>query len=48
LEKDPKSYVPKYDEQMPKEDMLEEIKKNLKLKALPDRKTFYHKDDIFS
>ena len=29
------SYVPKYDEEMPKEVMLDEI--NKKLKALPDR-----------
>ncbi len=45
MEEDPKSYIPKYDEQMPKEEMLELIKKEFR--TLPDRKILKHDDDIF-
>jgi hypothetical protein len=45
LEWYPKSYIPKYDEQMPKEDMLEQIFKELI--ALPDRKRLKHDGSIF-
>ena len=45
LEYYPKSYIPKNDEQMPKEDMLEQIFKELI--ALPDRKSLKHDGHIF-
>jgi hypothetical protein len=45
LDDDPKSYIPKYGEEMPKEDMLEQIIKEFK--ALSDRKSLKHDGDIF-
>ena len=44
MEKDPKSYIPKYDEQMPKEEMLEQI--NKEYRALPDRKSLKYDEEI--
>ncbi len=44
MKKDPKSYIPKYDEQMPKEEMLELIKKEYR--ALPDRKPLKYDEEI--
>ncbi len=45
MKKDPKSYIPKYGEEIPKEDMLEQIIKEFK--TLPDRKSLKHDGDIF-
>ncbi len=44
LEDDPKSYIPKYCEQMPKEDMLEQAK--IDLKTLPYRISLKYDLDI--
>ncbi len=44
MEKDPNSYIPKYDEQMPKEEMLEQI--NKEYRALPDRKLLKYDEEI--
>jgi hypothetical protein len=46
LEDDPKSFVPKYDEFMAKEDMLEQI--IIDFKTLKDRKFSKQDADIFA